>query len=166
MLIPLSEAAPVMRSNCSLADRWSAAANRSEQAGIDPRGPICIVDDDPWVLESLSLLLEAHGFEVLAYAAASDALAEGRLDAAGCLIVDQHMPELAGLDLVAELQRRGLHPPTILITGRLDAAIARRAGGLGVLAILEKPFPVVRLVDAIRTAVGAQGSADMHDGRG
>ena len=52
------------------------------------------------------------------------------------------MPGLDGLDVVAELHRQEVFLPTILITGRLDAGIAQRAGEFGVLALLEKPFPV------------------------
>jgi FixJ family two-component response regulator len=51
---------------------------------------------------------------------------------------------------IAALHRDDLFPPTILITGRLDATISRRADQLGVHAILEKPFPAARLVTLIR----------------
>ncbi|MNC96361.1 response regulator FixJ [compost metagenome] len=64
------------------------------------------------------------------------------------------MPGLDGLGLVAELHRKEAALPTILITGRLDAGIAQRAGELGVLAILEKPFPVTRLVELVRSTLG------------
>ena len=44
-------------------------------------------------------------------------------------------------------------PPTVLITGRPDAAIAARARAFGLLAILEKPFAGSRLVELIRGAL-------------
>jgi len=38
-----------------------------------------------------------------------------------------------------------------LITGRPDTGISERARRLGIIAVLEKPFSVARLVELIRT---------------
>ena len=70
-----------------------------------------------------------------------------------CLIIDQHMPGMTGLELVAHLQREGVRRPTILISGQLDTWTAARAARLGVTRVVEKPFEPDRLVDLIRTAV-------------
>jgi FixJ family two-component response regulator len=43
--------------------------------------------------------------------------------------------------------------PTMLIGGRLDAAIAERAGNLGVIATLEKPLGEARLVELVRAGL-------------
>jgi FixJ family two-component response regulator len=117
------------------------------------RRPVCIVDDDVGVCDSLSVLLKAHGFAVLAFASAAEFLEDNRCGAAECLIIDQHMPGLDGLGLIEKLRRDRVFVPAILITGRLDPRIAQRAGELGVRVILEKPFPVARLVGLIRGAV-------------
>jgi two-component system, LuxR family, response regulator FixJ len=132
------------------------AASVTENRQIDARGPICIVDDDVWVCDSLSVLLETFGFAVLTYTSGATFLNDSRRLAAKCLIIDQHMPGLDGLDVVGELRRNGVSLPAILITGRLDLATARRAGALGVRAILEKPFPVAGLVELIDSALAAR----------
>ncbi len=124
----------------------------TEQA--DVRGPVCVVDDDDWVCDSLKVVLETYGFGVRVYPSGAAFLEADEHRDAKCLIVDQHMPGLDGLDVVAELHRQDVFPPTLLITGRLDAGIALRAGELGVLAILEKPFPVARLVELVSGALG------------
>jgi two-component system, LuxR family, response regulator FixJ len=114
---------------------------------------ICIVDDDEWVAESLKLLLETFGFEVWSYGSGADFLADCRHRSTACLIIDQHMPGMSGLDVVAHLQWEGIRRPTILISGRLDTNTTERAAGLGVTRVVEKPFEADRLVDFIRTAL-------------
>jgi len=111
--------------------------------------PIYVVDDDLSVRESLSVLLETLGFEALPYSSGSELLADERRGDAGCLIVDQHMPGMDGLETLAALRREGLATPAILITGRLDPAIAARAASLGVIGVLEKPFQTTRLIELV-----------------
>ena len=117
------------------------------------REQICIVDDDEWVADSLKLLLETFGFDVRSYNSGADLLADGRRRAAGCLIIDQHMPGMNGLDLFERLQKEGVRAPAILISGRLDTHTKERAARLGITRALEKPFAADRLVDLIRTVM-------------
>jgi two-component system response regulator FixJ len=114
---------------------------------------ICIVDDDEWVGDSLKALLEAFGFDVQSYSSGCEFLADDRGRTAGCLVIDQHMPGMNGLDLVYLLQKEGVQVPTILISGRLDTKTRERAVSLGVTNIVEKPFAAGPLVELIRTAV-------------
>jgi two-component system response regulator FixJ len=117
------------------------------------REQICVVDDDEWVADSLKSLLETFGYDVQSYNSGADLLADNRRRAAGCLIIDQHMPSMNGLDLVDRLQKDGSRVPMILISGRLDANTKERAARLGVTSVLEKPFAADRLVDLIRTVI-------------
>jgi len=114
---------------------------------------ICVVDDDEWVADSLKSLLETYGYDVHSYKSGADFLADYRRRATGCLIIDQHMPGMDGLDVVDRLQKQGARVPTILISGRLNTKIRERAASLGVASVLEKPFAADDLVDLIRTAL-------------
>jgi two-component system, LuxR family, response regulator FixJ len=117
---------------------------------IDRPGPVCVVDNDDWVCDSMTVLLETHGFSVSAYASGAQFLGDAERVKAKCLIIDQHMRGMDGLEVVAKLRGEGVFLPTVLISGRLDAGITQRANELGVRAILEKPFRVARLVELIR----------------
>jgi two-component system response regulator FixJ len=115
--------------------------------------PVCIVDDDEAVRDSLGILLQAFGFGVVSHASGAELLADtGRL-LRGCLIVDQHMPQMDGLTVLAALRCEGSQVPAILITGRRDAAISRRAQMLEVVAVLEKPFQTALLVKLIQASM-------------
>jgi FixJ family two-component response regulator len=112
--------------------------------------PICIVDDDEWVADSLKALLESFGFDVQSYSSGGEFLADDRRRTPSCLVIDEHMPGINGLDVVAQLQKEGTRLPTILISGRLDTNIRERAARLGVTKIIEKPFAASRLVELIQ----------------
>src|SRR5215469_17110457 len=81
---------------------------------------IYIVDDDEAVTDSLQTLLETFGVKVQSYGSGNEFLADERHRAADCLLIDQHMPDASGLDVVDSLRKNGVQIPTILISGRLD----------------------------------------------
>jgi FixJ family two-component response regulator len=56
-----------------------------------------------------------------------------------CLIVDQHMPGMTGLELAEQLRAEGNIVPIILITGWPSRTVYVRAAELGVEQALEKP---------------------------
>jgi two-component system, LuxR family, response regulator FixJ len=114
---------------------------------------ICVIDDDESVADSLKSLLETFGYDVQSHNSGADFLADDRRRATGCLIIDQHMPGMDGLDVVDRLQKQGVRMPTILISGRLDTNTKERAASLGVTSVLEKPFAADDLVDLIRAAL-------------
>lgn len=98
---------------------------------------VAVIDDDLAVLDSLRFLLETIGYTVAAYNSASAFLADPATDPA-CLIVDQHMPYMTGLELVARLRAQGVAIPFLLVTGSPTKAIVARAAQFGI-TVLEKP---------------------------
>jgi FixJ family two-component response regulator len=100
-------------------------------------GAIAVVDDDPAVRDSLKFLLELAGHTVDTYDSAVAFLADRPLQPA-CLILDQHMPQVTGLDLAAELKAKGIAIPILLISGALSPGIATRAAELGIEKVLGK----------------------------
>lgn len=114
-----------------------------------------VVDDDAAVRDSLGILLEAHGLQVRDFGSGAEFLRSDAHCSTACLVLDYHMPGMTGIEILEELQRRGLSYPTILITGLSDPTITRRALSAGVMTILEKPLPDDVLIDAVRIALGA-----------
>ena len=116
-------------------------------------GRVCIVDDDKSLADSLKGLLESFGFSVQSYSSGAEFFADGRRRTVDCLIIDQHMPGMNGLDVVNRLRGEGVRLPTILISGRVEAKTRDRAASLGVATVIEKPFVPGRLVDLIRATM-------------
>ena len=117
----------------------------------NPCPVVIVVDDDCGVRKSLKFSLKVEGFAVLAYACAGDLL--GSLDPleCHCFVIDQNMPGMKGLDLIAKLRERRISTPAILITGDPSAAVIDRAKRADI-RIVEKPFLNPALVDGIRAA--------------
>jgi FixJ family two-component response regulator len=115
---------------------------------------IAVVDDDHAVRESLRFLLEVAGKTVVAFASAADFLkSEWRQIA--CLILDQHMPGMTGLDLVEQLRASGVAIPVMLITGSMSHGMLARAAALGVGRVLEKPVDDAELLDFVDAALAS-----------
>lgn len=112
-------------------------------------GVVAIVDDDAAVLDSLKFLLEVVGYAVATFASAADFL-NGLPADFGCLIIDQHMPNMTGLELVERLRRDGMALPTLLITGSPSPAIVARAAQLGIVRVLEKPPEETDLLEFVK----------------
>lgn len=152
-LIHISETPQAARSDARIAPRGAPAVDvTNDNTQTDAEGPVFVIDDDDWVCDSLKALLETYGFAVETYASGAEFLADPRRGTARCLVVDQHMPAMTGLDTIAALHRDGIFPRVIVITGLLETATATRAAALGVVAVLEKPFPAARLVELVRSA--------------
>src|SRR3954466_3000717 len=112
-----------------------------------------IVDDDEAVRDSLAALVASAGFSAKTYASAVELLnSEGGL-AADCFVADIRMPEMDGLELQQELNRRGVSAPLIIITGHADVGLAVQAMKAGACDFLEKPFEGERLLASLKEAL-------------
>ena len=112
--------------------------------------PVLIVDDDLAVRESLKFALEAEGHSVHAFVGGVDLLAYPSLSQARCLVLDYHMPEMDGLEVVAQLKARNCAVPVILITGRATSALRHQAAIVGVRHVVEKPLMDSALFESIK----------------
>jgi len=120
-----------------------------------PTDCIVVVDDDDAVRDSVGILLETHGLRVRDFASGAEFLHSDVHNIMSCLLIDYHMPEMTGLEVVEELRRMGRSYPTVLITGLADETIIQRALAAGIMAILEKPPPDDVLIDTVLVAVNA-----------
>jgi two-component system, LuxR family, response regulator FixJ len=111
-----------------------------------------VVDDDDAVRDSLRFLLEIAGHAVATYGSAAQFLHEAPIGELVCLVVDQHMPDQTGLQLVAHLRADGVSLPVALITGSPSADLIRMARELDVAEVMEKPLNDDTLLDFIARA--------------
>jgi two-component system response regulator FixJ len=119
-----------------------------------PKSVIFVVDDDEAVRDSLRTLLEISDFDVAAFDSCQAFLDryDGTRD--GCLVLDMHMPDMTGLELLEVMAARGMAIAIVIITGRSDPAVRARALSLGAMAVLDKPVQPVDLFAVLDRALG------------
>jgi len=114
---------------------------------------VFIVDDDAWVRDSLTVLLDLKGYRTQAFASAEEFLKNYRPAAAGCLLLDVRMPGMSGLELQVALREREMSLPVIVMTAHGDVPTARAALVAGAIDFLEKPVDPGLLLVTVRTAL-------------
>ncbi len=115
---------------------------------------VYIIDDDDDMRHSLECLLSAAGYRVRAFVSALAFLDALPVERPGCLIVDQLMPGMTGLELIERIHS-GIDDalPTIFITAYADVPTAVTAMKGGALDFLEKPFDKASLLAQVDRAL-------------
>ncbi len=116
---------------------------------------LALVDDDPAVRHALSFAFETAGFSVAAFADAESALASPDKTGWRCMVLDQKLPGMSGLDLLARLRGEGVSAPSVLITTHPSKDTLARARASGV-EIIEKPLLDNQLSLRVRQLIGAR----------
>lgn len=132
-----------------------AAANENSMSH-----PILIVDDDPTTRFLMARTLAAVGMETMEACSGAQALSLIHQVSFGAVLLDNQMPEMGGLDVLASLREnpetRTL--PVILVTG--DGEIADRVRGLqaGADDYVVKPFKPAELVARVEAQLREQAA--------
>ncbi|WP_369601597.1 response regulator FixJ [Hahella sp. SMD15-11] len=114
---------------------------------------VYIVEDDEAVRDSLSMLLEAEGYDVEAFADAQQFLDRYDENMAGCILLDIRMPGMTGMELHRKLIDMQCPLPVIFVTGHGDVPLAVEAMKQGAVDFVQKPYQEKQLLDKIRTAM-------------
>jgi FixJ family two-component response regulator len=117
------------------------------------RPTVHIVDDDAAVRESLALLIGLRGLEVECFPDGPSFLAACDWSAPGCVLLDLRMPKMNGADVQAEMARREIELPVIVITGHGDVPATRAAFKSGAHDFVEKPIDSIVLLAAVESAL-------------
>jgi FixJ family two-component response regulator len=121
---------------------------------MGPATPIVsLLDDEQRVVVALGRLLQASGFTVRGFTSVEAFLESYDPEAPGCLISDMSMPGMNGLELQAELARRGGTRSIVFVTGRGDIRASVQAMKAGAVTFLSKPVTREELVSAVQEAL-------------
>lgn len=105
-----------------------------------PKGKILIVDDEFYLRELLSDVLESKGYET---AGAQDGEECVKLNSSknyDAIFLDVRMPQMDGISTLKNLRLQGISTPVILMSGYGQVSSAKEARELGACTFMKKPF--------------------------
>ena len=114
---------------------------------------IYVIEDDAGLRAALGSLLQSVGYEVVLYTSTDGLLNENRVERPSCLILDVRLPGKSGLEFQAQLARRDIAVPIVLMTGFGDIPMAVRGMKAGAVEFLTKPFRDQDMLDAVAAAI-------------
>jgi FixJ family two-component response regulator len=110
---------------------------------------VAVIDDNPGVRSAIGRLLFALGYASELYASAEEFSDAATMTEAICLLVDIHLGESCGIELVRRLASAGCTTPVIFMTADHHELLKRRAQEAGGIAFLSKPFTAELLLEAL-----------------
>ncbi|MBI5576762.1 MAG: response regulator [Deltaproteobacteria bacterium] len=125
-----------------------------EEKCPERRKHILLVDDEPDFLYSATVALRGAGYDVTVAGSGADAL-KMMIDAHNggrrysLLLTDIVMPGMSGLDLIAEMKRREIEIPVLVVTGVSDTVLISEFGNDGCMGYIQKPFQPPDLIGLV-----------------
>jgi len=129
-----------------------------DPVGVGPRPTrILIVEDDAEVAEALSIGLSRQGYEALIAENGRSAMALARSERPDLVVLDLGLPDADGLELCETIadDRALAGLPVIILSGRGQADIIRRARSAGCLYFVRKPYDPNALLILVNQAIAA-----------
>jgi len=119
----------------------------SDETGI--RGVVLVVEDDPLVQRALGRLFKKAGHRVELYDDLESIRAAELPQEPTCLVLDLHLPDGNGLEIVDELHAEGTPLSAVVITAHGDVPTTVRAMRKGAVELIEKPFDNDQVLRAV-----------------
>jgi two-component system, LuxR family, response regulator FixJ len=141
----------------------SARAASSATKSADDGAPLVrIVDDEPTIRDLVRQISVRCGFQATTAGCVREFLAGFDDERPGCVVLDLHLPDGTGIELLESLCERHNALPVVVMSGCGCVAEAVRAFKLGSIDFLEKPFTIEQMQQALRAAVDLDAERRCH----
>jgi two-component system, OmpR family, response regulator len=126
---------------------------------------VLVVDDEPNIVDVISMALRYQGFDVAEAGSGVDALNQVRAFRPHLIILDVMLPDMEGFDVAERLGAQRAEVPIIFLTARDSTEDKVRGLTTGGDDYVTKPFSLEELVARIRTILRRTGMAAPESGR-
>ena len=114
---------------------------------------ICLIDDEPAILNTLSSILEDEGYQVLVAKSGLEALKVVRSEVPDLVMLDIWMPEMDGLETLKRLRAQFPNILVVMMSGHGSIETAVKSTKLGAYDYLEKPLDLEKVTILVRNAL-------------
>ena len=126
---------------------------------------VFVIDDDVSIREALRSLFHSVRLRAEAFGSAAEWLASKLPDSPGCLVLENRLPGMSGLEFQAQLARANINIPIIFMTGYGDIPMTVQAMKAGAVDFLTKPFRDQDMLDAVAIAIARDRMRRDHEKR-
>jgi len=126
---------------------------------------VLVVDDEPNIVDVISMALRFQGFEVAAAHTGGDAIAQVTTFRPDLMLLDVMLPDMEGFDVARRLGSQRGAVPIIFLTARDATEDKVRGLTTGGDDYVTKPFSLEELIARIRTVLRRTGAAEPDSGR-
>ena len=116
---------------------------------------VAIVDDDEAVRRALRRLVLSLSYSPIMFPSGEAFLARDRRAALHCVLMDQHMPSMNGIDVLRHMGTQAPRVPVIIVTGFDQAGLREKCLSAGAADYLVKPLEASAVAAAINSAIAA-----------
>ena len=134
------------------ANQWSAnSADADDQEHSSASYKILVADDNPTNLRTAKLALAADGHKVQLADGGESALSQLEMEAFDLALIDLHMPNMSGIEVLQLYQYLFTEPrtPIVILTADVTSCAREQALAAGATAVLSKPLRLRELRDAV-----------------
>ena len=126
---------------------------------------VLVVDDEPNIVDVISMALRYQGFDVASAASGTSALAEVKAFRPHLMVLDVMLPDMDGFEVADRLGAQRAQVPIIFLTARDSTEDKIRGLTSGGDDYVTKPFSLEELVARIRTVLRRTGAAAPESAR-
>ncbi|HTY24399.1 MAG TPA: response regulator [Desulfomonilaceae bacterium] len=119
---------------------------------MSPKPKVLIVDDEERFRTTMCKLLTVRGLEASSVGSGKEALKELRENSYDVVILDVRMPEMSGVQAMAELRKLDPFIEVIIMTGYASVDTAKKIMELGAYDYMLKPYNTDELIEKIEAA--------------
>ncbi|MBF6078927.1 response regulator transcription factor [Nocardia beijingensis] len=131
--------------------------------GTRPEARVLIVDDEPMIIELLTVSLRFQGFEVATALSGTEALDRVRTFRPDALILDVMMPGMDGFGMLRRLRADGVGAPVLFLTARDDVDDKLTGLTLGADDYVTKPFSLEEVIARLRVILRRSGIQSVQE---
>jgi two-component system response regulator MtrA len=112
---------------------------------------ILVADDDPDILNIVTVSLETQGYGILKAANGREAIEQAKQNHPDLILLDMMMPVMSGYEVVADLKSDPATAdiPVVGLSAKAMATDIELASGIGIDGYITKPFRIAQVLAVV-----------------